>query len=265
MRPLPETSSPAARWTVGAAIGAAVTVVLADAFQLASHVIEPTTRDTVDRFAWIAGNPDAAAAAKSFDLLALPFLFGTTLVYVLLSRHRSPRLAYAGGVLFATGFVGLSAVEGYETLMLALVEDGRFETAALVDAVENGMSSGPGLVMMLLFLLPALAGLLLLAVALWRARSVPRAAVLLIPGALIADVFLNEGLGAVPHWVPHAIGLVGGSWIAVVVLLACSSSGRPVEVLHEATCSRAAGWTRTAAGTASNPRVASSNPAGRIT
>ena len=217
-------ASPAAGWPASAGVAAAAVLVLADSFQLASHVIEPTENETLDRLEWIAANPDAANAAKALDLLALPFLFGTALVYVLLSRHRSRRLAYAGGILLGTGLVGLSAVEGFETLAFILVEDGRFDLNGLSDVIENDMASGPGLVMILLFLLPALFGLLILAVALWRSGAVPRAAVLLIVTAFFVDVILNEGLGAVPHWSPHAISLVAACWIAWAIL----QSGRAV-------------------------------------
>lgn len=96
------TASPAARWTTGAALAAAAaTLVIADVFQLASHIVEPTKTEAIDRLEWIAANPDQATAAKSFDLLALPFLLGTTLVYVLLSRERSScRRAGTDRVLF---------------------------------------------------------------------------------------------------------------------------------------------------------------------
>jgi hypothetical protein len=220
------TASPAALWPIGAAVAAATSLVVADAFQLASHVIEATNRETVDRLAWIAANPGAADVSKAFDLLALPFLFGTTLVYVLLSRRRSPRLAYLGGILLGTGFVGLAAVEGFEALAYTLAQDGRFDRAALAGVVEDGTSSGPGLVMLLLFLLPAMSGLLLLAVALWRSRAAPRGAVALVVGALLVDVVLSEGLGAVPHWVPHAIGLAAGGWLALAILLAIRAGRR---------------------------------------
>ncbi len=52
---------------------------------------------------------------KTLDVLALPFLFATALVYVLLARGRSPRLAWSGGTLLALGLVGLAVVEGLET------------------------------------------------------------------------------------------------------------------------------------------------------
>ncbi len=91
-------ASPAANWTSAGRIAAATTLVLGAAFPLASHLMPPATADrTIDGFHWIADHPDLANLSKVFELLQMPFLFGTVLVYVLLSRERSPRVAYTGG------------------------------------------------------------------------------------------------------------------------------------------------------------------------
>jgi hypothetical protein len=212
-------ASPAANWTSAGRIAAATTLVLGAAFPLASHVMAPDPYSTIDWFHWIADHPDLANLTKVFDLLQMPFLFGTVLVYVLLSRQRSPRLAYAGGLLYGCGMVGLSAVEGYETLAYALAQDGRFDLAALANVSDQ--SSPPAIVMLLIFLPFAFFGLLTSAVALWRSGAVPRAAVLLIVAFLVVDVFLGpEGFGITPDWVSRVISFVGACWIASAVLLA---------------------------------------------
>jgi hypothetical protein len=212
-------ASPAANWTSAGRIAAATTLVLGAAFPLASHLMEPTTDRTIDWLRWIADHPDLANLTKVLELFQMPFLFGTVLVYVLLSRQRSPRLAYAGGILLGCGMVGLSAVEGYETLAYALAQDGRFDLTALADVVD-AMSSTPAIVMLLIFIPFAFFGLLTSAVALWRSGAVPRAAVLLIPASLIVDFFLNEAFGIAPAWASHMFDFVGACWIASAVLLA---------------------------------------------
>ena len=81
----PETAPhPAAR------VAAAGTLVLADALRLASHLAQPTLPANQDALAWAAANPGLASLTKLLDLLALPFIFGAALVYVLLSRQSSP-------------------------------------------------------------------------------------------------------------------------------------------------------------------------------
>jgi hypothetical protein len=212
-------ASPAANWTSAGRIAAATTLVLGAAFPLAAHLMVPVTvRSVIDWLHWTADHPDLANLSKVFELLQMPFLFGTVLVYVLLSRERSPRIAYAGGILFGCGMVGLSAVHGYETLAYALAQDGRFDLTALADVV-GAQSSTPAIVMLLIFLPFAFFGLLTSAVALWRSGAVPRAAVLLIVAFLVVDVFLIEGFGA-PDWASHVFAFVGACWIASAVLLA---------------------------------------------
>jgi hypothetical protein len=155
---------------------------------------------------------------KVFELLALPFLFGSALVYVLLSRQRSPHIAYAGGILLGCGLVGLSAVEGYETLAYALAQDGRFELIALAEVVDV-QSSVPAVVMLLLLILGVFFGLLTFVVALWRSGAVPRAAVLMILAFLLVDFVLYEGFGSAPAWASHMFDFVGACLIASAVLL----------------------------------------------
>jgi hypothetical protein len=212
-------ASPAAHWTSAGRLTAAGALVLGAGFMLASHLIEPETETPLDAVRWIAEHPDRANLAKVLTLLAMPFLFGTALVYVLLSRQRATRLAYAGGILLGCGFVGLSAVEGYETLAYALAQDGRFDLTALAGVVGE-MSSTPAIAMLLVFVPCAFFGLLASAVALWRSRAVPRAAVLLIPTFIVVDFVLNEGLGLVPQFAGPAISFVAASWIAWWVLRA---------------------------------------------
>lgn len=205
--------SAAVRWTRLGRWAAAATLVLAASCQLAAFVTEVQHSKTIERLEWIADNPVRANVAKTFDLLAMPFLFGVVIVYVLLSRERSRRLAYAAGVVLACGMVGLTAAQGFETLEFALAQDGRFDLASLADAVDN-VSIAPTIAMLLLFIPGVLIGLLTMTVALWRSQAMPRGAVLLIPIFIVTDILLQQGVLA------HAIALVGAVWIASAVLLA---------------------------------------------
>ena len=181
--------------------------------QLASFSIEPASDETIDRLRWISDHPGRANLAKLCDVLAMPFLVGSALVYVLLSRERSPRLAYAAGILLAIGLVGLSIVQGYETTQFGLAQDGRFDLATLAVAIDD-LTIPPAIAMIIMLLLGGVLGLLGMAVALWRSAAVPRAAVLLIPVFVIVDFFLQQGL------VGHVIQFVAACWIAWVVLRA---------------------------------------------
>ena len=183
-------ASPAARFGRVGRIGAAATLVLGAGLQLVSFSIEPASDKTIDRLRWIVDHPDQANLVKLCDVLAMPFLLGSALVYVLLSRERSPRIAYAAGILLGTGLVGLSVVQGYETTQFGLAQDGRFELATLADAIDD-LTIPPAIAMIVMLLVGGVFGLLGMAVALWRSRAVPRAAVLLIPAFVIVDFILR--------------------------------------------------------------------------
>jgi hypothetical protein len=205
--------TPLGRWA------AAATLLLGAGFQLASFALEPANDDTIDRLRWVADHPDRANVAKLADVLAVPFLLGTALVYVLLSRRRSPRLTYAAGALLGFGLVGLATVQGYETAQFGLAQDGRFDLETLADAVDD-LTSPAAIAMIVLLLVGAFFGLLGMAVALWRSGAVPRGAVLLIPAFVVVDLILQQGLAG------HAIQFVAASWIAWAVL---STSGKAAE------------------------------------
>jgi hypothetical protein len=205
------SASPAASFSSVGRVAAAGTLVAGAAFQLAAFLTMPSYDHTIDRLRWVADHPTQAGVSKVCDILAMPFLFGTALVYVLLTRRASPRLAYLGGILLGCGMVGLTASQGLETLEFSLAQDGRFDLAALADKVDN-ISGGPIVAILLLFIPGAVFGLLTFTVALWRSRAVPRGAVLLLPVFLVLDIALQQGV------IGHAVALVGAAWIATAIL-----------------------------------------------
>jgi hypothetical protein len=209
--------SPAVSFTRAGRLGAAATLVTGAACQVVVFAVEPQHDKTVDRLRWIAAHQTRADVAKLFDVLAMPFLLGGVLVYVLLSRARSPRLAYTGGILLGCGMVGLSMAQGFETLEFSLAKDGRFDLVALADRVDT-VSSPATVAMFVMFIPGALFGIFTVAAALWRSRAVPRGAAILLPVFILVDVFAQQGLPA------HAIALVAASWIAWTILRAAPVS-----------------------------------------
>lgn len=214
-----QRTSPAARWTPTARLAAAGTLLLGPGLQLAAIVIQPEHDRVVDTVAWIAEHPGRANLGAILFLLAMPFWLASALVYVLLARRRSPRLAYAGGILLGCGLTGLAAVSGYETLALALAQRADIDPLALADALES-MSSPPEIAMLLVFVPFAFFGLLVTAMALWRSAAVPVGSAVLLAAFVVVDFFLNEGFGIVSSGVAHAIAFLAAAWIAWSVLLA---------------------------------------------
>jgi hypothetical protein len=205
------TASPAARFTPLGRLAAAGTIVVGATLQVLAFALIPDFDKTVDRLRWVADHNVQAQLSKTFDLLAVPFLLGGAIVYVLLGRDRSPRLAWTGGILLGFGMCGLMAVQGLETLEYALAQDGRFDLTALADAVDN-ISTAPAVATAVLFLVGAALGILVTSVSLWRSRAAPRAAAALLILFFVVDAVLSEPL------VAHVIALVGAVWIAVAIL-----------------------------------------------
>ena len=73
-------SSPARGFTPAGRLAAAATLVLGAGFQVAAFATEPAHSETIDRLRWIAENQSRANLAKTFDFLAMPFLFGAVIV-----------------------------------------------------------------------------------------------------------------------------------------------------------------------------------------
>jgi hypothetical protein len=206
-------ASPAARYTSLGRLAAAGTLVLGAAFQLAAFLTMPTHDETLERLTWVADHATRAELSKAFDILAMPFLIGTAVVYVLLARERSPRLAWAGGLLLALGMVGLSMIQGLETLEFAVATDSGIDLATFA-AVVDDLSTLPAAVLFVMFIGGALFGLLLSTAALWRSGAVPRGAVLLLPLFIVVDLFLGRPVEG------HVVSLVAALWFATAVLQA---------------------------------------------
>jgi len=93
--------SPAREFTRVGRLAAATTLVLGAGFQLAAFVTMPDFDETADRLQWIDDHAARAQASNVFDVLAMPFLFGTVVVYVLLARrvHLDSRMRRPGSCL----------------------------------------------------------------------------------------------------------------------------------------------------------------------
>jgi hypothetical protein len=124
------------------------------------------------------------------------------IVYVLLARERSTRLAWAGGILLGLGLCGLVTLQGFEALEFALVRDGRFDLVALADLVDN-VSTAPAIAMAIVFLGGVTLGILVTSAAVWRSGAVPRGVALLLVVFFIVDAPLSQPL------IGHLIALVG--------------------------------------------------------
>lgn len=204
------TMHPAAQLSSPARAAATTTLLLGAGCQAIAFLVLPYQGDTAKWLAWIADHPGRAETAKVLDVLAMPFLIGSVVVYVLLGKERSPRQAWIGGVLFGTGLIGLTLIQGWEVLAYSLVDQEVVNTGKLADVID-GLSSPSAIAVFALFFSGVLVGLLLTAVSLWRSRAVPRGAVGLLLLFLVVDAFLSRPVEG------HLIGFAAAAWIALTV------------------------------------------------
>jgi hypothetical protein len=210
---------PARSLSMPARTAAAVTLVLSFALHAASLLIMRVTGadlahggDIESWLTWVADNPALANLSKTLDVLFVPFAVGSVVIYVLLGKARSPRLAWVGGVLYAGGLVSLASMEGFEAFAYMLATEQILDPQAIAD-IYIAPSSPAYIAAQTLFLLGVTIGLVITVVSLWRSRAVPRAAAI---GLLLFLVGELTGLRVEGH----LIGLASATWIAIVILRA---------------------------------------------
>jgi hypothetical protein len=208
------SAHPAAGVSMPARVAAATTLVFGFALHLASTLILalPHNSNPVRWMTWVAEKPELADTSKTLDVLFVPFMVGSVVVYVMLGRLRSPHLSWVGGVLFAGGLTGLATIEGWEAFAYTLAVNQVLDPKTLGAAVGSSLSPAIAAAQ-LLFLIGVGVGLPLTVVALWRSRAVPRTAALLLLCFLVVDLMGYR-------MASHLIGLTGAAWIAITVLRA---------------------------------------------
>jgi hypothetical protein len=180
-------------------------------------LIEPSGGNdkTAVMLAKVAAHQGAQRVLIVLDLLGV-FALPAVLALWRLARPRAWRLALAGGTLAFAGwlaalllFCGLDLVDYHA----ARLPD-RAAGIALAHAVENDPAAG---VLLAVFLLGTAAGMLILGIALWRSRAVPRWAAALVSLGPIVSIPLHEVDGALTALAQGglAVGLAG---CAVAVL-----------------------------------------------
>ncbi|MER6425733.1 hypothetical protein [Streptomyces sp. NPDC001137] len=154
----------------------------------------------------------------SFNLAALsfPFLFGS--VVAIAAAARRSRLTAGTGL--AMSMLGLAAMYGNSMLSVPLVLMNGIDDHAGLDHLATRLDSPP-LAVLWCFPLYFL-GSVLLAVALWRARSVPRWAAVGIGLGGFFPVAIVTGIGALA--LPIAAARIAGSIPIVKSLLAARKS-----------------------------------------
>lgn len=172
--------------------------------QLAEFLLEPQSSTTAGRIDWWLANPGRMDFSQAAGIAAIPFLLLGAAMMWRLARADSPKLAGIALVVIATAMIGLGVVHGIELgARWAAIAGNSGAAQAVLDANDPRV---PGIVTVVMFLPMAVIGNLLMAVALFRSRFVPRAVAIGLAAFVILDFVAD--LGVISHAVTVAVGLV---------------------------------------------------------
>ena len=181
-------------------LAAAASLVATAALSIVSIILQPEfPAEAADRLAAIdEAGTSATVSIVSFALAQLPFL-GAVVAIALYCFTKAPKTAVAGGILAVLGGFGHAVFGGIGLSQLAMA--GSPETAAMGKVVDS-IESGPAIPFMAMGLLGTVLGLLLLGIALFRSRLVPR----WIPVALWAFLVVEFVGTNLSEWASPAAG-----------------------------------------------------------
>jgi hypothetical protein len=163
----------------------------------------------------IAANPSGERAVVVCDVLAA-FMLPAVLYLMRLAGPRAPRLTLAGGtVAFAAWLAGLVSLGASDLLYdhAAQLPD-RASAVTLVHAIT---SDAAFVIPEALFIIGHVVGLLLLGIALWRTRAVPRWAAALVGLAPLVQLLVNDQANAV-NACAFGLFLIGMAACAVTLI-----------------------------------------------
>jgi hypothetical protein len=167
-------------------VAAAVCLVLAPVVEIGAIALMPSISGKgAAQLASVTAHRDAAIASLVLDSIALVLLAGAMAGLATAVGRRFTRWANAGALLAVVGIADLLVMNGINAVATEMVVPGADATqmAALVDR----MQASPAWSLILMLSLLVSVGLVLLAVGLFKARAIPRAAAACIAVGAILD------------------------------------------------------------------------------
>lgn len=186
---------------------AGIAMVGAPLCGLVGAVLYPAmSTDEAEFIASVADNETRFTVALLFSTAAVPLALFAVLGLVHLLREKRPGMGHVGGGMAIVGLIGIAMFQGFDFVLAQMVRGGadRAEMAALLARMNEDTFLPP------LLALLAILGLIVLAVASWRAHVVP-----VLPALFIAGFAVVTGIGygtadngiVVAGWVLMALGL----------------------------------------------------------
>jgi|GEM_PF-3560442 len=209
---LPATAAAVAAPRAVRRIAGALTLPLLFLVMLSGTLLVPfdSSADAAHQQAWIAAHAEGFGVLTVLELVSTVLLIGALLAVAGRTRDRGRIVGGFGVVVGTFGTIGMAAIAAHHLVQLALVGEPASVEVSVLSRVDAQV--GPGL---LLLLNAAPVALLLLAIALLRARLMPVPAFVLAAGFFVAD-YVPLPLGEV---VPLLLGFAAFTWTAVVLLL----------------------------------------------
>jgi hypothetical protein len=197
---------------------AAACLVVTALLSVVSVLLQPEfPSDPADRLAAVAESGTAGTISLlAFALAQLPFIIAAVAIAALAAPVR--RTALVGCVLAVLGGFGHAVFSGIGLAYLGMSGDAANRVA--MGAVVESIEAGPAVVFMAMGLIGTVLGIILLGVALFRSRSVPR----WIPVSLWVFVVMEFVGTGFSEWASPAAGLL---YLAAFAGMAFELVGRP--------------------------------------
>lgn len=189
---------------------AAGLIVAGGALQLLEFLLEPAFDSSAERVAWWAEHSAQLGTSQALGLLAVPCMLGGFLYAYRLVRQDSRRLAGVAIAMLVSAMIGLGLIHGVELAASMAASAGHPDAAVAVLEAESPSASA--IVGFVMFLPMAVFGSILIAVAMWRSRYVPRLVVLFLLGFTAVDFVVGNGV------VSHASALVADVILAWAII-----------------------------------------------
>lgn len=173
----------------------ALVLVVGPVLQIVQMTLEPGHDSVEERVAYWVGHETRIGLAMAAGVIAVPFLIGSTLILVRMTRQRMPRLSITAGCLMVMALVSLAALQGSEQAAYwMLLADDREAAVALLGISDPGI---PGIALIVMMMSGAVFGTIAFVVVMWRSPEVPRVATVAKLSWLITDFLI--GIWLVPQ------------------------------------------------------------------
>ena len=172
--------------------------------------------------------PTAAALGTIGDLLTVPSMLAFVVVILLITRPWSAKVAWSGAVAMVLQLGALGALVGMELVTAVLAQQG-VPVATVQHGMDSVASNPAGVVLEILFFPTEIVGLILVGIALWRTRWVPRFVPIFLWLFPVLDM-ATPNHPKILHVIAFAVFLTAFSFLAALVLR--NGAPRPVPAGH---------------------------------